>query len=232
MKANLLSITVTLLFFSCAVKMPTERRITEEKALEIIKQEVGTVAPAQSIFHSYQQISSETYTGSTRHICNKSKVLNIVEDMSFSKIDGNYIEGAMIYRDDCEVRHYTFKGRFDEHRLLLTRDSGGISEYIIEQNGRLLRENRVTGYETLAGEPKWYNIPQNGEQPYSSSKSVYKTTYFLSTSDNVLGKSKEGNNNTSSTLTGKLKELKDLYESEVISKEEYEAARKKAIENQ
>src|SRR5690554_7951796 len=101
MKAKLLSITVTLLFFSCAVKMPTERSITEEKALEIIKQEVGIVAPTQSIFHSYQQVSSITYTGSTRHICNKSKVLNIVEDMSFSKIDGNYVE---IGRASCRER--------------------------------------------------------------------------------------------------------------------------------
>jgi|SRR5690554_7619 len=230
MKAKLLSITVTLLFFSCAVKMPTERSITEEKALEIIKQEVGIVAPTQSIFHSYQQVSSITYTGSTRHICNKSKVLNIVEDMSFSKIDGNYVEGAMIYRDDCEVQHYTFKGRFNKERLWIVTPAGSIREYMIEQNGRLLRKSRSTGYESLDGVPRWSTAIQNGEQPYSSSKSVYKTTYFLSTSDNVLGKSKESNN--PSSLTEKLKELKDLYESEVISKEEYEAARKKAIDNQ
>ena len=150
--------------------------------------------------------------------------------MVFSKIEGNYVEGAVIYRDDCSTQHYTFKGRFDAKRLIILTDGGAIREFVIEQNGRLLRLNRTSGRESLTGTPSWSNVTQNGGQPYSS-KSVYKTTYYLSTSDVILGKSKEGNS-ASPSLTSKLQELKELHDKGIITKAEYEAARKKAIEGQ
>lgn len=243
-----------IFFVSCATKPRTQRfKIDKEEAMAIIKDSVGTEKPNINIYHTYEEVWQSDYWNNR----NGSSSRTYVSKLTFSKIEGNYVEGRMTRMRDGDLEGtYNVSGHFNDTHLFLYQDGGtmkywgAITEYLydvsmpnvtkfeITDESRVLKEKETLrfkwGYTIDNTQYRWRDQqPFNKDlYPHKNISEVLKTTDFVSNTDDFLGEKKKSNTTApavSQTLTERLKELKDLYDHKLITKEEYDALRKKAM---
>jgi len=232
----------TLLIISCGVQMPTQvSPISKQDAINIMNAEVGAATPERKLYHTYE----ENYSYHSYDTQNRKNTL------SFSKIEGNYVEGVLIsvIEGGSNVSFPVF-GRYDfNHLYIYTQGSPTfnvqtdfpwgsnveaqeIFVFEIGQNGRRLTRKKFA-YRVENNILKWekeppYNVDLDSRKKY---KLIFSSTGFISKTDDYIGEDSKTNSNVGNqTLTQKLKELKKLYDDELITEEEYNKARKALLE--
>lgn len=284
MKKTIILLSAVLFFASCAVqKNLTETKITQQQATGIIKQLAGTQKPERRLYHTYEGISQ-------KHIWSKkgggNSTVTYKETITLTKQEGNYVEGRINYDYGGSIGSYPVFGRYNFTHLYLFNSSPSaewppITEYRIDQNGRILFKTRHANRNTNGARPttqsqmvaavgfavtqsaatstgsnttanstnhlNWIEEPKAEVDlyPYDRKYDEYYTyTGYISKTDDYINDEakptqpvtqKETGTDTQKTtqvasLADKLKELKNLYDQGLISKEEYDAARKKALE--
>ncbi|MBW7871679.1 MAG: SHOCT domain-containing protein [Flavobacteriia bacterium] len=168
---------------------------------------------------------------------------------SFSKIEGNHVEGVWSRSGGGVNRSYPIFGRCDFNKLYIytqgtpafnvlfeypasySLSAQEIFVFQIGQNGRVLTREKFA-YSLVDGSLKWRKEPEYNVDLDSRKNYVvrYSSTGFISKTDDYIGEERKSNTPASQTLTEKLKELKDLLNQNIISQEEYDTARKKLLE--
>jgi len=248
---------VTLLTSCATAPKPVETNISHSQALQIITQQVGTNLPDRKLYHTYEETRSisdywVSRKGRSEYILNEKATYTI----TLTKIEGNYVEGQISYTGTRGVGSFPVFGRYNFTSLYLFNSNTGAKfpelwEYQIGQNGRTLKRIRsidrnVNGVlkpwvhePTYGVENKTYNGKEYRELTYNSTQFIAKTDDYLeevkSNTRKALTENGTSNNQRAaekptSSLTDKLKELKELYDNEIITKEEYDTMRKKALE--
>lgn len=222
---------------SCAVKISNVTAVSPEYASDLFINEVGTTTPERKLYHTYEETYDHT---------NYSRK-NI---LSFSKIDGNYLEGVLISSGSSSNETFQIFGRYNFDKLYIythgsptfnvestypyssSIENQEIFVFQIGQNGRMLTRLKY-GYSLENGNIKWhqeppYNVDLDDRKKYTS---IFSSTGFISKTDNYIGEEGKANAPASQTLADKLNELKELREQNVISQSEYEVARKSLLSN-
>lgn len=230
-----LLIPILALLASCAVPISTDSKITQSEATEIIKQLAGTEKPARSLYHTYEG----THQLRNYHKKGGSNIYTTKELLTLTKQEGNYVEGRMNRDSDGKISSYPVFGRFNfTHLYIFNADPAAewpsLTEYRIDQNGRILFETKAATKNLygVMGNLNWKETKQQGVDLYpldNKWEGYFTTTGLISKTDDYIGEHGKSNAPASQTLTEKLKELKDLLDQNIISQQEYDAARKKLL---
>lgn len=212
--------------------------ISADYAAKLLERDIGTEIPQRQLFHTYEEdyIHQDAET--------RYKYKNI---LSFSKIEGNYLEGTWSTINPYHTETYSILARYnfntlyvyiegpDQLQLRLFPNPSGvyareIFAFEIGQNGRTLKRIKYA-YLLRNWQIEWhaepaYNVDLDGRR---REVSIYSSTGFVSKTDDYVGEQGASLTNTPAgqTLTDKLEELKRLLEQKVITQEEYNAAREK-----
>lgn len=144
MRKTLILSSAVLLLYSCAVqKNLTETKITQQQAAGLLKQLAGTQKPERSLYHTYEGTSQKRIWSKK----NGSSTDTYKETITLTKQEGNYVEGRVNYDYNGSIGSYPVFGRYNFTHLYLfntslTAEWPKISEYRIDQNGRILFETR------------------------------------------------------------------------------------------
>lgn len=249
---------VTLLT-SCGTPKPqsVHTNISHSQALQIITQQTGTQVSERKLYHTYEETRTwNRYYLDKKNVEIPNGSSRTTYTLTLTKIEGNYIEGQMSYTGSGDVGSFPVFGRYNFTSLYLFNSNTGAKfpelwEYQIGQNGRTLKRVRRLDRNINGALAEWWYEPAYGTKKniYRDSNSqydIYNSTLFIAKTDDYLEEEKSNTrkalteNKTSnnqraaekptSSLTDKLKELKELYDNEIITKEEYDTMRKKALE--
>lgn len=249
MKNKIVIILISIILSSCAVQLPNETKITQDQASRTMISLVGTSKPDRNLYHTYQ----EDYQIRTWSKRSGSDSWTTSTTITLTKIQGNYVEGHASYNNNGLIGSYPIFGRYDfTHLYLFNADPNAewpvMEEFRIDQNGRIMFRTRST-FKNLNGELVWKEEPPYNVDIYPEDRKFDKkfssTGYISKTDDYIVenGIQPDKSNNSPETkkaettspsaepsLTDKLKEAKELFEEGIISKEEYEALKKKLLE--
>lgn len=225
------------ILFSCATRIQNVAPITPEIASDLMLRETGNSPSQRKLFHTYEEVYD--YTDYSRK-----------NTLSLSKIEGNYVEGVLISSGTGGNETFQVFGRFSFDKLYLYTEGPStfniyttfpysiaienqeIFVFQIGQNGRILRRLKYA-YKMENGTIAWkpepqYNVDLDDRKKYTS---IFSSTGFISKTDNYIGEEGKMSAKAPRTLEQKLTEIKSLLDKGIITKTEYDVARKQILSN-
>lgn len=215
----------------CVTRVPTTvRTISQSEVDAFIQSKVGSALPDNfRIRHSYTEKSNRVlHSSSGNWSCNGSRFLKGESIISLNAGEGNSFSGTITTSSDCgAVSNRPIAGRYDKDNFYFHFTDSVywiVSKYKILNGGRIIQPvgafNIIDSVPTES--PYWVNGQDVGD-------SIYNTTGYISTDDEKLGQATEPVQSEKS-LKDKLKELKELTDSGIISKAEYESKKRELLE--
>lgn len=252
---------ITFLISCVTTPALEETNISHSQALQLITQNAGTKLPERKLYHTYEETRAlKRYWVDKKGYSSGHESSQTTYTLTLTKIEGNYIEGQMSYTGSA-VGSFPVFGRYNFTSIYLFNSNAGAKfpalwEYQIGQNGRTLKRIRVVDRNINGVLDTWEHEPEYGvvNKTYSQNGKEYRanetnSTLFIAKTDDYLEEEKSNTRKalteketsnkqkspekptSSSSLTDKLKELKDLHDNGIITKTEYDNMRKQVLKD-